>query len=216
MNRTTDALYGKPSDNPRAPFEPALPVLRKSPDIAPSALANAAFTQMKDALARLGFSLSAQDSATLKDDRRAALAQSEHVEFGAPPIAALAEEIGRSPFLLQETLLGALAQAQACFYRLRDDIDLSIPDEELACALARRFDAVEGDLDAFGATEPEDIASFLDDPCDEQAVCAERANEEYRIASSEGIVYAFCPQEWEYDAFAPGWDGEEWAGDLDE
>lgn len=216
MNRTTDAPCGKPSDNPRAPFAPAFSAAPQTPDAVPPVLASTTLGQMKDALARLGFSLSAQDTATLEDDRRVALAQNERVEFAVPPIVAIAEELGRSPFLLQETLLDTLAQAQACFYRLRGDIDLSIPDEELAYALARRFDAVEGDLDAFGATEPEDIASFLDGLCDEQAVCAECANGEYRIADDEGVEYAFRPQEWEYDAFAPGWDEEEWAGDLDE
>lgn len=43
---------------------------------------------------------------------------------------------------------------------------------------------------------------------------AEQSN--YRITDDEGRVYTFDPREWECDETAPGWDGEEWAGDWNE
>ena len=174
--------------------------------------AKAALDRVRTALTQAGFTLSAQGIAALKASRTAALAQHERLEFGMPPMGVIAEKFATSPFLLQENLSNTLAETQECFYRLRDEIDLSFTDEELAWALAQRFDAVEGDLETLCATEAADISALLDDGASEQ----DESSSEYRIVDDAGTEYAFRPQEWEYDEFAPGWDGEKWSDGFDE
>ena len=149
--------------------------------------------------------------------RNAALAETERVEFGAGTMDALARSFADSPFLQQDSAGETLAEVVGVFYAVRDDAPLEVPDEGVFTALRAAFDAVEGDADALDATS---LAGELRDW--ELAACSGKPGGDaldscaaYSIADDAGRVYRWDPADWEYDEFAPGWNGEGWADDLD-
>lgn len=148
--------------------------------------------------------------------RSAALAETDRVEFGAGAMDALAWAFADSPFLQQDSAGETLAEVVGAFYAVRDDVPSEIPDEEVFAALRAAFDAVEGDADALDAAS---LAGELRNR--ELAACGGELGGDaldlcaaYSIADDAGHVYRWDSAEWEYDEFAPGWNGERWADDL--
>ena len=95
---------------------------------------------------------------------------------------------------------------------------IDAPDDEVLAALRRAFDTVGGDVEAIDAPA---IAGEL--MARELRAACEMGNRDddvadasgvYRIADDTGRVYCWL-LDWEYDEFAPGWDGERRADDLE-
>ena len=150
-----------------------------------------------------GLQLSPRAIAALQEQRTCALAETERVELGPGALPLIAEALASSPFLLQSNLFDALALAQQTFYRLRDDIPIDIPDEELAEALRGCFDQFEGDLNELEALDAREIFGNYD------------AHDALDDAIEEFNAFGAYTDEWSYDEFADGWDGEKWGDDLD-
>lgn len=164
-----------------------------------------------EALAINGLALSASDLRALASRRAEALIEVERIEFGEPALALVVDELASSPFLTQDGLVVALAELQDAFYAVRDEMDVDVPDEEIAAALRACFDELEGDALAVTALLPQDVMRRSND-----FVCGAEGAGAYRIEDDEGNVYAFDSCEWDYDETASGWNGERWADDHDD
>ena len=149
----------------------------------------------------------------LAERRAESLRAVERVEFGTPVLAAIAEAIASSPFLMQDKAAYVLTELQDAFYTLRDELPIDVPDAEIVEALRGCFDAYGGDALEVAALPREEVMAFSDEYRSSFAIAAQG---EYRIVDDEGRVYAFDPVEWEYDERADGWNGEDWAGGWDD
>lgn len=174
--------------------------------------------QSRAALAKQGLSLTQGQLASIDAARREALAACERVECAAGAVDALVLAFAGSPYLGQGDVGEVLAEVVGVFYDVREDVPIDVPDDEVLAALQRAFDTVGGDVEAIDAPA---IAGEL--MARELRAACEMGNRDddvadasgvYRIADDTGRVYCWL-LDWEYDEFAPGWDGERWADDLE-
>lgn len=173
----------------------------------------AVLAAVHEQLAQAGLSITREDALMLAERRAESLRAVERVEFGTPALAAIAEAIASSPFLMQDNVADALAELQDAFYLLRDDLPVEAPDAEIAEALRNCFDAYEGDAIEVAALPRDEVMAFS-----EEYRLTQNAEDEgsYRIVDDEGRVYTFDPVEWDYDEQANGWDSEGWSDDWDD
>ena len=167
---------------------------------------------INEKLSTRGLSISAEDVHMLVEQRAELLDETERVEFGTPPIVAIAKTMTSSPMLSQATLTRDLATLQAIFYRLRDELALEVPDEEIVDAMRGCLDT-SGDAGAIAKLETDEIMRHSSDYL--RALDIETADE-YRISDEHGRVYTFNEHEWEYDERADGWNGERWSDDWND
>ena len=174
---------------------------------------SAALVAVDEQLARAGLSITRKDALMLAERRAESLAEAERVEFGPPALAAIAETVSSSPFLMQGNVANVLTELQDAFYALRDELSVDVPDAEIVEALRNSFDACEGDAAEVATLPREEVMAFS-----EEYRLARKAEDggAYRIVDDEGRVYTFDPAEWGYDEQAAGWDGEGWADDRDD
>ena len=149
----------------------------------------------------------------LAKQRAELLAEVERVEFGSPAIATIAEAVAGSPFLLQDNVVDVLTELQEVFYTLRNDLSIDIPDTEVVEALRGCFDTYEGNLMEVSALPKEEVMAFSK----EYHLALDAGDEgAYSIVDDEGRVYAFDPDEWDYDEHVTGWDDERWSDDWND
>lgn len=115
-------------------------------------------------LQRVGLSLSSDDVARLARERVQALASTGRVELGQGALPSLVEAFAESPYVEQDALADQLSHIQAAFYQLRDGVDASVSDAEVARALRVAFDNAQGDLNALDEVEPADVAQAQQEP----------------------------------------------------
>lgn len=89
---------------------------------------------------------------------------------------------------------------------------MDVPDGEIIEALVDCF-IEQGEAADVAKTSVEEIMAYSKSYRQAQT---EAEQSSYRITDDEGRVYTFDPREWECDETAPGWGGEEWAGDWSE
>ena len=161
--------------------------------------------QSRAALAKQGLSLTQGQLANIDAARREA-------------VDALVLAFAGSPYLGQCDVGEVLAEVMGVFYDVREDVPIDAPDDEVLAALRRAFATVGGDVEAIDAPA---IAGEL--MARELRAACEMGNRDddvadasgvYRIADDTGRVYCWL-LDWEYDEFAPGWDGERRADDLE-
>lgn len=150
--------------------------------------------------------------------KRNALAETDRIELRSGTIDAVVEAFADSPFLQQNTAAATLADAVEAFYAVRDDAPTEVPDEEIMDALRVAFDAAEGSTDALDALSIARDLALREHEANHRA--AEASGQSlpggaYTIVDDEGRTYRWAPADWEYDELTPGWNGEEWACDLD-
>ena len=174
--------------------------------------------QSRAALAKQGLSLTQGQLASIDAARREVLAACERVEYAAGAVDVLALAFAGSPYLGQGDMGEVLAEVMGVFYDVREDVPIDVPDDEVLAALRQAFDAVGGDVEAIDAPAiagelmaRELRAAYETGNRDDDAADAPGV---YRIADDTGRVYCWS-LDWEYDEFAPGWDGERWADDLE-
>lgn len=174
--------------------------------------------QSRAVLAKQGLSLTRGQVADIDVARREALAACERVEFTAGAADALVVAFADSPYLGQNDAGEVLAEVMGVFYDVREDVPVDVPDDEVLVALRRAFDAAGGDVEAVDAPAiaGELMAQVLRAACEAGNRDDDAADVPgvYRIADDAGRVYCWS-SDWEYDEFAPGWDGERWADDLE-
>ena len=164
-------------------------------------------------LAEAGLSIARKEAFMLAERRAESLAEAERVEFGPPALAAIAEAVSSSPFLMQDNIANVLAELQDAFYALRDELPVDVPDGEIAEALRACFDAHGGDAAEVATLPREEVMAFSEEYRSAREMEGEGA---CRIVDDEGRVYTFDPAEWGYDEQAAGWDGEGWADGWDD
>lgn len=96
-----------------------------------------------------------------------------------------------------------LPEAVDAFYALRDELPASIPDEEIVDELVATATCLGGNVE--GVDIP-DLARELRNKDDSMS--------HYSITDDAGHAYCWDPQQWNYDEFALGWDGERWEADY--
>lgn len=156
-----------------------------------------------------GLSITYEDAQMLARRRIESLECAERIEFGTPAVVVVADAVATSPCIAQDDVGLVLAELQDCFYELRDELPISVPDAQIAEALRGCLDAW-GDVTEVARMPAEDVMVFSDEYV--RAIEAERSAE-YRIVDYEGHEYTFDPAEWDYDEQADGWNGEKWADD---
>lgn len=163
-------------------------------------------------LAPAEIAITHQEACQLAKQREQCLCEAERIEFGAPSVALIARELAESNALANTNVASTLAALQDCFYQTRDELSVDVPDGEIIEALVGCF-IEQGEAADVAKTSVEEIMAHSRSYRQAQKE-AEQSN--YRITDDEGRVYTFDPREWECDETAPGWDGEEWAGDWNE
>ena len=160
-----------------------------------------------------GVRLTPGEIAEIDRCRATQLAQTERVEFDPWGPSMLLEELAAAPFVNPSAFVETALPALEAFYELRSSAPASIDDEEIASAIIGALDKEEG------AAERVDWASVLDAlmEADFASAAAEPDTsspplESYSIADDEGKTYRWESDEWAYDEFACGWDGEKWEG----
>lgn len=127
-------------------------------------------------------------------------------------MALIARELAESNALTNTNVASTLVVLQDCFYQTRDELSVDVPDGEIIEAQIGCY-IEQGDATDVAKTSAEEIMSHSRSYRQAQ-IEPEQSN--YRITDDEGRAYTFDPREWECEETAPGWDGEEWAGDWDE
>ena len=163
-------------------------------------------------LAQAGIVIAREEACELAERRVQCLNEIERVEFGEPAISLIAQELVESDALANVTLVQTLAMLQECFYQIRDELPVDVPDREIVEALAADF-IEQGDAADVAKTPTEEIMARSKSYRQAQEE-AERSG--YRITDDEGRTYAFDSAEWEYDETTSGWDGEKWDGEWNE
>lgn len=154
-----------------------------------------------------GLRLTEGDKAVLAEQHREALRETKRVEFDGSSLDLLIEAFADSPFLIQENLLKTLTRLVQIFWEARDELPADIPDDDLLAEMRQNFDRLEG---AAEELSPEDTVRAIrkrEEP-------DESAEEPYSITDDDGRRYVWNPNDWEYDEFAKGWDGESWSDDF--
>lgn len=163
-------------------------------------------------LAPADIAITRQEACQLAKQREQCLFEAERIEFSAPAAALIARGLAESDTLTNTNVASTLIALQDCFYQMRDELPVDVPDSEIIEALISCF-IEQGDAADVAETSVEEIMAHSRSYRQAQKE-AEQSN--YRITNDEGRVYMFEPKEWEYDETAPGWNGEEWAGDWNE
>ena len=163
-------------------------------------------------LAPVEIAITRQEARQLAKQREQCLFEADRIEFGVPAVALIARELAESNALTNTNVTSTLGALQDCFYQTRDELPVDVPDGEIIEALIGCF-IEQGDAADVAKTSVEEIMAHSRSYRQTQKE-AEQSN--YRITDDEDRVYMFEPKEWEYDETAPGWNGEEWAGDWNE
>lgn len=163
-------------------------------------------------LAPADIAITHQEACQLAKHRKQCLFEAERIEFGTPAVALIARELAESNALTNASAASTLAVLQGCFYQTRDELSVDVPDDEIIEALVGYF-IEQGEAADVAKTSVEEIMAHSGSYRQAQKE-AEQSN--YRITDDEGRAYTFDPREWECDETAPGWNGEEWAGDWNE
>lgn len=163
-------------------------------------------------LAPAGIVITREEARELAERRVQCLNEIERIEFGVPAISLIAQELAESGALANANLAQTLATLQDCFYLIRDELPVDVPDREIAEALAATF-IEQGDAADVAKTPTEGTMAHSKSYRQAQE---ETERSGHRITDDEGRTYTFDPAKWEYDETAPGWDGEKWGGDWNE
>ena len=163
-------------------------------------------------LAPAKIAITRQEARQLAKQREQCLFEAERIEFGAPAVTLIARELAESNTLANTNVASTLAALQDCFYQTRDELSVDVPDDEIIEALVGCF-IEQGEAADVAKTSVEEIMAYSKSYRQAQK---EAKQSNYCITDDEGRVHTFDPGEWEYDENAPGWDGEEWAGDWNE
>ncbi len=152
-----------------------------------------------DMLRSHGISLSPTQISQLETHRKEELAKNERLEFDTWGLCVLLEDLASSETIRPNEFVRAAQSAIALFYETWDIVDPAIGDQEIAELIVsetiRKHGCVEH-LDSF-----ELAASFrLKQPTLAEEIMQNETN----------LAYCWNNEDWEYDEYAPGWDGESW------
>ena len=98
--------------------------------------------------------LSPRQAVMLAQHQAAALRDAERIDFGGGVLKKLADAFCGSPYIQPADWAGTLAELTTIFYSLKNETRDLLGDDALIAAMAARFHAVGGSLEALTSTEP--------------------------------------------------------------
>jgi hypothetical protein len=140
----------------------------------------------------------------------------DRIAIGGTVLPEIMEEFASSPNLSQNTLPQSLLDLQATFYRLRDEAEADVPDDEIIQGMRTLFDGeAAGDVDAIEALGIVTVVAVADTRSQEEEVPPEEtgAHSPYSITDDGGRIYTWNPAEWTDNVSCDGWNGERWEDD---
>ena len=143
--------------------------------------------------------------------RATQLAQTERVEFDPWGPSMLLEELAAAPFVNPDVFIETALPVLEIFYELRSSAPTSIDDEEIASAIVDALGNEEGSIEGVDWTSVLDALMEVDyAPAATEPAAPPLPPEAYSVTDDEGKTYRWEGDEWAYDEFACGWDGERW------
>lgn len=117
----------------------------------------------------------------------------------------LLEELAESGGVDSDRFLEVALPAISLFYEIRGELDATVSDEEVASAIIEALSCENG---AFECIDAHEIIASLSPAL--PSLAEELAQSETHNA------YFWNEEDWVYDEYTPGWDGEAWEGDYEE
>lgn len=155
-----------------------------------------------DVLKSHGINLSPTQISQLETQRKEGLAKSERLEFDAWGLCFLLEELASSEIIHPNEFVKAARSAIDLFYETRDIVDPAIGDQEIAELIVSETIRKHGCVEHLDSFELASSSRFRQPTLSEE------------LAQNEtGATYCWNSEDWEYDEYAPGWDGESWEDD---
>ena len=159
-------------------------------------------SQTMEILKSHGINLSPTQISQLETQRKEGLANSERLEFDAWGLCFLLEELSSSEIIHPNEFAQAAQSAIALFYETRDIVDPAIDDQEIAELIVGETIRKHGCIEHLDSFELAASSRFRQPTLPEE------------LAQNEtGATYCWSSKDWEYDEYAPGWDGESWKDD---
>ena len=160
-------------------------------------------SQTIDALRSHGIDLSPTQVLQLETHRKEQLAEHERFEFDTWGLCVLLEELASSETICPNEFADVAQSAITLFYEVRDAVDSAISDEEIAESIVSEIIQKQGCIECLDSFE---LASSLS----KQPSLAEEL-----MQDEAEMTYCWNSEDWEYDEYAPGWDGEAWEDDCE-
>ena len=160
--------------------------------------------QTMDELRFHGINLSPAQISQLETHRKELLAEHERFEFDTWGLRVLLEELASSETICPDEFANVAQSAIILFYEVRDAVDPSISDEEIAESIVSEIAQKQGCIECLDTFELASSPSF------KQPSLAEEL-----MQDAAEMTYCWNNEDWEYDEHAPGWDGEAWEDDCE-
>ena len=168
-------------------------------------------TRVAAILGARGARLTPREIAEIDRCRATQLAQTERIEFDPWGPSMLLEELAAAPFVNPDVFIETALPALEVFYELRSSAPTSIDDEEIASAVVDALGSEEGSVESVDWTSVLDALMEVDyAPAATESGVPPLPPEAYSVTDDEGKTYRWEGDEWAYDEFACGWDGEKW------
>ena len=158
-----------------------------------------------------GARLTPKEIAEIDHCRATQLAQTERIEFDPWGPSMLLEELAAAPFVNPDVFIETALPALEVFYELRNSAPTSIDDEEISSAIVDALGSEEGSVEGVDWTSVLDAlmeAGYA--PAATEPAAPPLPPEAYSVTDNEGKIYRWEGDEWAYDEFACGWNGERW------
>lgn len=168
-------------------------------------------TRVAAMLGARGVRLTPREIAEIDRCRTAQLAQTERIEFDPWGPSMLLEELAAAPFVNPDVFIETALPALEAFYELRSSAPTSIDDEEIASAIVDALGSEEGSVESVDWTSVLDAlmeAGYA--PAATESDAPPLPPGAYSVTDDEGKTYRWEGDEWAYDEFACGWNGERW------
>ncbi len=152
-----------------------------------------------------GVYLTQEEITEIEEYRKDKLMDSERIEFDSWGFNVLLEELAESGGVDSDRFLEVALPAISLFYEIRGELDATVSDEEVASAIIEALSCENG---AFECIDAHEIIASLSPAL--PSLAEELAQSETHNA------YFWNEEDWVYDEYTPGWDGEAWEGDYEE
>lgn len=160
--------------------------------------------QTMNELRSRGINLSPAQISQLETHREELLAEHERLEFDTWGLRVLLEGLASNETICPHEFADAAQSAITLFYEVRDAVEPAISDEEIAESI------VSGIVQKQGCIECLDSFELASSPSFKQPSLAEEL-----MQGEVKMTYCWNSEDWEYDEYAPGWDGEAWEDDRE-
>lgn len=152
-----------------------------------------------DVLKSHGINLSPTQILQLETQRKEELAKSERMEFDAWGLCFLLEELASSEVIRPNEFAQAAQSAITLFYEIRAIVDPVIDDQEIAELIVSETIRKQGCIEHLDSYELAISSHFRQPTLSEELTQNETS-----------ATYCWNSEDWEYDEYASGWDGERW------